>query len=56
MFVARTASHREHHVDQIGKYEIDKIDFNPPPPIEDRFLITLTSERLHQEDSQIEDT
>ena len=35
MFVSRAATDREHHVDQLGKYEIEKIDFNPPPPIEE---------------------
>ena len=34
IFVAREKNDRHHHVDQIGKYEIDKIQYIPPPAIE----------------------
>ena len=43
VFVSRGPADREHHVDQLGKYEIEKIDFNPPPPIEEiRRVLNLT--------------
>ena len=34
IFVGRDKSDIHHHVDQIGKYEIDKIQYIPPPAIE----------------------
>ena len=38
IFIARDKNDHHHHVDQLGKYEIEKIDYIPPPPIEEGFL------------------
>ena len=37
IFIARDKDDHHHHVDQLGKYEIEKIDYIPPPPIEEGF-------------------
>lgn len=59
VFIARDASAKYSHVDQLGKYEIEKLAYVPPPPVEpvsftasnygDEFQINLERQRTAPE-------